>query len=233
MGKRLLESRKSVIISLVAIFAALHAVLGMIPGIWRSWMIVIEPLEGVILGPVGGFISALIGGLLARFIRPRTAIMYIFGLGEPIGACIAGLVFKGRYILVVAVYTVMLAAYFIHPVGRSLPAWCLWDVYLAYIAVLSLPIISRISKELNKPVRLIMSAFIGSEADVLTRIFLFIPVELYKVMGVPEEALPAIWVAGAFETPIEVVISVLAIVAIGVPLLRTLDKSRIIQYPVT
>lgn len=230
-------TRKSLIISLVALFASLHALLGSIPGIWRSWIIAIEPLEGIMLGPSGGALAALIGEVLARFIRPRSAIMFIFGLGEPVGALVAGLAYKRRYTPIILAYTSMLAAYFVHPLGRTLPAWCLWDIYLAYGTILILPLaLRRAGGRLEKywnPINIFAVAFIGIEADVLTRIFLFIPLELYKVMGVPEGALFPIWVAGAFETPVESLIGSIATVTIGIPLMATISKSRLIEYPLT
>lgn len=227
------KRKTSVIVSLVAVFAALHTVLGAMPGIWRSWMILIQPIEGVLLGPYAGFLAALIGSVLSRFVRPRVPIMLVFGLGEPVGAMVAGLAYKSMYSGILLLYAVMLGAYFLHPLGRKLPAWCLWDVYLAFILTVVLFLVRSWARNLDKRARLVIAAILGNEADVLTRIFLFIPLELYKVLGVSEEALPAIWVAGAFETPIELGLTVLAAVVGGIPLLTALDKSRVIEYPVT
>ena len=230
---KVLRKRKvSLIVSSVAIFAAIHTILGLIPGIWRSQMILIEPLEGVVLGPKGGFLSALIGGLLARFIRPRVPVMYLFGLGEPVGALVAGLTYKGAILPVVSIYTLMLLAYFLHPLGRILPAWCLWDIYIAYAVSLIYLIFShRLGR--RRELRLLIAALLGIEADVLTRIFLLIPVELYRVLGLSERVLTILWIAGAFETPIETAISVFTTLVIGIPLLSILDKIESLEYPLT
>ena len=225
-------SRRSLLISLVAVFASLHTILGLIPGIWRSWIIALEPLEGIVLGPIGGFLAALIGTLLSRFIRPRVAVMYFFGLGEPLGALTAGLIFKGKHYQVLAIYTIMLAAYFLHPLGRTLPAWCLWDVYAA-CALIVISLLLWKTVENRKPLKLFLTSFIGIEADVLWRIFLFIPLEFYKALGFSEEALPVIWIAGAFETPVETAISVVVTLTVGLPLLKAIEKSKLINYPVT
>ena len=48
-----------------------------------------------------------------------------------------------------------------------------------------------------------------------------------------EEVLPAIWIAGALETPIESIISVIATVIMGVPLLIALVKGKILEWPIT
>ncbi|RLE72228.1 MAG: hypothetical protein DRJ37_03315 [Thermoprotei archaeon] len=225
-----LRRRASLLVSLVAIFAALHTILGLVPGIWRRWIIAIEPLEGVILGPIGGFLSALIGSLISNFIRPT---LYFFRLGEPIGALTAGLAYKRKYRVVFAIYTVMLATYFIHPLGRELPAWCLWDIYMAYIFSIAAPSILKFFKKREEEMKLFLATLLGLEADVLTRIFFLIPVELYKVLGASKEALVGWWIAGAFETPIETIIGLIVTLAIGIPLLKALDKSHLIEYPVT
>jgi len=231
------EARKSVLICLVALFGAVHGVLVAIPGIWRSWMIIVEPLEGMILGPGAGFTAALIGSVVGRIIRPRPGLFPIFGIAEPIGALVAGLVFKGKWKVGLAVYVAMLAAYFLHPLGRTLPAWCLWDIYIAFILIFVSPIIVRRALEDKANPKklapaLALTSFISVEADVLTRIFLLIPVGLYKLMWT-EEALPAIWIAGAIETPIESIISVIAAVIIGAPLLIALVKGKILEWPLT
>jgi len=230
--------RRSVFVAITAILGAVHAALVAIPGIWRSWMILIEPLEGMILGPRAGFTAALIGSIAGRIIRPGWGLYPLFGIAEPIGALVTGLIFQGKWKTTLVAYATMLGAYFIHPLGRVLPAWCLWDVYLALALIFASPYaIKGALKERANPKKitpaLALASFIGIEADVLTRIFLLIPIGLYKLMGITEEALPLIWMAGALETPIESVISVIATVIIGVPLLITLEKGKILKWPLT
>ena len=230
--------RRSVFIAVTALFGAVHAALVATPGIWRSWMILIEPFEGVILGPTAGFTAALIGSIAGRIIRPRPGLFPLFGIAEPIGASVAGLIFKGRWKTALAIYAAMLGAYFIHPLGRVLPAWCLWDIYIAFTLIFTSPYaVKGALKERTNPKKLtlalVVASFIGIEADVLTRIFLLIPIELYKPMGIPEAALPLIWIAGAIETPIESIVSVIAAVIIGAPLLITLEKGKILKWPLT
>ncbi len=231
-------SRRSRIIAAVSLLGSIHAILVAIPGIWRSWMIIIEPIEGLILGPFGGAVSALIGSSIGRIIRPRAGILYIFGLGEVLGALTSGLIFKGRWRDALIIYAIMLSAYFIHPLGRTLPAWALWDIYIAFSLILLSPrLINRALNDKENTKKLTpavaIASFIGIEADVLTRIFLLIPVGLYNVLGIPENVLPVIWMAGAVETPVESIISVTASIIIGVPLLRALLKSGVIEWPMT
>jgi len=230
--------RSSLIAALVALFGALHAVLVAIPGIWRSWMIVILPIEGVLLGPKAGFLAALLGCLIGRLIRPRPGFYVIFGLAEPVGALVAGLAFKKKWRAVLTLFAVLLAAYFAHPLGRELPAWCLWDIYIALILIPAIPyVIGPALEEKDNPKRLTpavaLAAFIGVEADVLTRIFVLIPMGLYALMGLTAGALYVAWLAGAVETPVESIVSVLVTTTVGVPLLVTLEKSKLLEWPVT
>ena len=184
------KHRRSLEIALIGVFGALHAVLTMIPGIWRSWMILIDPIEGILLGSKAGFVAALIGSIFGRAFRLRSFLGFIFGLAEPVGAMVAGLIFRGRWRIVMLIYGSMLGAYFLHPLGRILPVWCLWDIYIAFGTIPLSPLVIRLLKKRRNlkglTPSLILASFIGIEADVLMRIFLFIPMEFYKLMGITE-----------------------------------------------
>ncbi len=82
--------RKSVKVSLTAVFAALHAVLYFISfGLWRNLGIYLESLEGIILGPQAGFTAALIGSVIARVVKPDD--FWMFGIiAEPVSVLMAG-----------------------------------------------------------------------------------------------------------------------------------------------
>ncbi len=268
-------------IALISVFGALHTVLSLIPGIWRSWMILILPLEGIILGPTMGFASGFIGFAAGWTLRPRPEPI-VFGLAEPVGVLCAGLMAKGKWYYAALAYAAMLAAFFLHPITQSLPLWTLWDVYAAFICILLFGLLTHRKRPLYKANEKVdrigaiflcglafflfiyelasfrlyeaigfslllslsfvlllwletgrkgmfslvfaVAAFVGIEADVLTRIFIFVPLNFYEVMGIPSFWLPEIFVLGAFQTPIEAVLSVLATVIISVPLLNRLKK---------
>lgn len=224
-------------IALTATFAALHTTLSLIPGPvgFRSWIILIMPLEGIILGPAMGFSAGFIGYSLGWFIRPRAEPMF-FGLGEPVGALTAGLIAQKKWPHTLALYSIMLLAFFIHPLTATLPLWTLWDIYAAFICILLFAFLSKIMKLAksshvqNLPVLLGFAAFIGTEADVLTRIFMLIPLNGYQWWGIQASILPSVFVLGAFQTPTEAVISVIATIIIGVPLVKTLQKNRILNF---
>lgn len=223
-------------IALTATFAALHTTLSLFPGPvgFRSWIILIMPLEGIILGPTMGFSAGFIGYLLGWFIRPRAEPMF-FGLGEPIGAFCAGLIAQRKWPHALFLYSTMLLAFFVYPLTSTLPLWTLWNIYIAFFCILLFPALSKTLKlttshAQNLPITLGFAAFIGTEADVLTRIFLLVPLNGYQWWGIPARILPTVFVLGAFQTPFEAIISIIAAIIIGVPLLKTLEGNKSLSF---
>jgi uncharacterized membrane protein len=127
--------RKSLQLSLIAVFGALHAVLYFMSfGLWRNWAIYIESIEGIILGPQAGFLAALIGSSIARTVRPDA--FWMFGIiAEPVSVLMAGFLAHGKWKPVFATYVIMLSAYFIHPYGRQLPLWTILDILATLIII--------------------------------------------------------------------------------------------------
>jgi predicted membrane protein len=223
--------RKSRFLTLISLFSALHAIFVLIPLPFRSLMVIIQPLEGIILGIYGGFLSALLGSIVGRIIRPMEGLLPIFGItAEPIGALVSALFFRKKWKHVFLIYLFLLLGYFIHPLGRILPAWCLWNTYIAFILTFISPLfLKKIKEETNSKklaFLLALTSFIGIEADALVRIFILIPVGFYSLMGIPEEALVPIWIAGAIQTPIEAILSIIATIILGIPLIKILKEIK-------
>ncbi len=237
------EMKKSQFVSLIAVFAAVNVVSdslmgppGFTSGVWYSWIYLVAPLTGILIGPYAGFLSTLIGVTIGHFIYPRGPYEFLFTLGAPIGAMVSGFMFRGKWKKVLLYYTVLLAIYFVTPVAWQLPLWGMWDVYVAYIFLLIVAVLMTKrgpwkleSKSLLYA--LATSAFIGLEADILFRIFIFVPGQTYWLFyGSTVEELIAIWGAGAIITPIKVAISTLVTTMVGVPLVRAL-RSHYLRYP--
>ncbi len=131
---------------------------------------------------------------------------------------IAGLAFRKRNRLPILFYTSFLVIYFMTPVSRNLPLWGMWNVYLAFIILLTIAIL-RVNKA-----KVVVSSFIGLEADILFRIFLFVPLHTYRIFyGFTIETMRLIWMAGALVTPIQVGIS-LVFTTILYSMLNRIDK---------
>jgi hypothetical protein len=228
--------RQSLTVALVSVFGALHAVLSLFPGPvgFRSWMILVMPLEGIMLGPVLGFSAGFIGYFLGWVIRPRAEPMF-FGLGEPVGAFCTGLMAQRKWQHTALLYGLMLLGFFVYPLTSTLPLWTLWDIYIAFVCVFVFALVSKAMKLTatsgrGLPVLLGFAAFIGTEADVLARIFMLVPLGGFQWWGIPASILPEVFVLGAFQTPIEAIISVIAAIIIGVPLVKVLQKNRMVDF---
>jgi len=226
-------------LSLIAVFAALGVVCDSIvtpsfsAGVWYGWIFMISPLAGIVLGPYDGFISTLIAVMIGHSLIPReTAYEFIFTFGAPIGSMVSGFIFRGEWKKVFAFYTILLASYFAMPISWQLPIWGIWDCLTAYILLIILGFIitTRGVKEIRRVSPFAVSAFLGLEADVLFRIFVFIPCQTYYFFyGLPPEALIAIWTATApIITPFKVLLSTFIVTLIGPQIMHfsILSKDR-------
>jgi hypothetical protein len=222
--------------SFIGVFAALHVILYFLSfGLWRNWAIYLEPVEGVILGPWAGFFAAFIGSVLARAIKPID--LWMFGIvAEPVGVLAAGFLAKGRWKPVMAIYGLMLAAYFIHPFGTWLPLWTILDILLALALIYPAAKLSRnLFGENVKllPLSLVLLSFVATVTDSLTRVFLLIPAGLYNVLGWPPEAVYYAFIGGAASSYIEDILVVITSIIAGVPILITLKTLLNLKNPST
>jgi hypothetical protein len=225
---------------LVAVFAAFNIVCDslvvppLLPysGVWYSWIFISEPITGIILGPLAGFFSNLVGVMAGHFINFIDIYEFLFTLGAPIGAMISALVFRGKWGIVLAYYFALLGGFFAAPVSWQLPFWGMWDVYLAFAVLLVTVVVAAKWKSLwnvKSNIRLVyilaLSTFIGLEADVLFRIFIFVPCQTYRLFyGYDVSVLQAIWAMGAVETPIKVALSTVVTVLVGPPIISAARK---------
>jgi len=222
--------------SFIGVFAALHVILYFLSfGLWRNWAIYLEPIEGVILGPWAGFFAAFIGSVLARVIKPID--LWMFGIvAEPVGVLAAGFLAKGRWKPVIAIYVIMLAAYFIHPFGTWLPLWTILDILLALALIYPAAKLSKNFFGENVkllPLSLVLLSFVATVMDSLTRIFLLIPAGLYNVFGWPPEAVYYTFIEGAISSYIEDALVVITSLLVGVPLLTVVKKVLNLKNPLS
>ncbi len=228
--------RKSLRISLIAVFGALHAVLYFLSfelRLWRNWAIYLEAIEGIILGPQAGFLAALLGSSVARMIRFDS--LWIFGIiAEPVSVLTAGFLAKGKWKPGMAVYSVMLLAYFLHPYGRMLPLWTILDILLAFILIYPAAKLSNgwHGTSLNRlSISLVLIGFVCTATDSLVRIFLLVPGGLYNVFSdfATFQKLQYIFTVSAVSSYIEDVIVVAVSLLVGVPLMVVLSKLQFFQ----
>lgn len=165
--------------------------------------------------------STLIGVMAGHFVFPRGSLEFFFAIGAPIGSLTLALLFRGRHRIVLVYFAALLVAYFATPISWQLPLWGMWDTYLAFVGLLIADIMFfRKRSGKTFPLALVFYAFVGLEADILFRIFLFIPCQTYRLFSLTAQELQFIWAAGAIMTPIQVAISALFTSTIGAPLLK-------------
>jgi len=227
--------QRSFKVALTAILAALHALLYFFSfDLWRNWAVFLEPIEGIVLGPWAGFSSALLGSIIGRMVKPID--FWMFGIiAEPLGVLATGFLAKGKWRPVIALYAVMLAAYFAHPFGRWLPLWAILDILLAMALIYP---VSKLSKNLyDNAGRMSISvhmSFIGTVTDALTRVFLFIPAGFYTLLfKLSDEAVYNIYVLGAIYSYIEDAQVIIISILVVAPVLLALRKIRGFEYPIT
>ena len=228
-------SNSSRIAAFVAIFAALIAVLDIIPafgftsGVWDSWAFLLSPIVGILLGPYLGAISVGLGSFLGHTIYYRDPTEFLFMLGLSMGAAVAGFVYQRRWKPVLGIYTAMLLGYFIYPVSWSLPLWGIWDILVGYGVVLIYSFVTTRgiwsdTSERYKLLLLLFCTVIALETDILFRVFVLVPGQVHWLLGMTPEILFGIWLVAGIITPIKVVMATIVVVTLGRQLLRTLEQ---------
>ncbi len=238
------KSRKSSFISLVSLFAAFNVICDlllsspMLPsGVWFSWIFIVTPISGILLGPYAGFLSSLIGVMVGHSIVFRGSEEFLFTLGAPLGAMISGLLFRGRSWEVLIYYLAMFGAFFASPVAWQLPLWCMWDTFLALGLLLSIVVLMQkwrgawdTREEAKLLYILALCAIIGLEADVLYRIMVLVPGQAYQLIFEWDlTALQGVFLYGAGETPIKVALATLVTIIIGPPILLAVRKAGLLS----
>ncbi|MEM3701069.1 MAG: hypothetical protein QXL57_09450 [Candidatus Bathyarchaeia archaeon] len=235
--------RRPTFITLISVCAAFSIICDLLfsplpySGVWYSWIFISEPITGILLGPSAGFLSTLIGVMIGHLINYIDAYEFLFTIGAPLGSTISAFVFRRKWGIVLTYYLALLGGFFVAPVSWQLPFWGMWDVYLAFATLLFSAVITSKWKNLwntKSKKRLIyilaISVFIGLEADVLFRIFIFVPCQTYNLFyGYGVDELQAIWALGAVETPIKVGLSAVITSLVGPPMI---DAVRKLKFPV-
>ncbi|OLS25580.1 MAG: hypothetical protein ThorAB25_22250 [Candidatus Thorarchaeota archaeon AB_25] len=231
-----IDSNSSRTVSFVAIFAAMTAVLDIIPtlptfyaGIWDSWPFLLSPIVGILLGPYLGALSVGLGSFLGHTIYYRDPTEFLFMLGLSMGAAVAGFVYQHRWKPVFGIYTAMLLGYFIYPVSWGLPLWGIWDILVGYGIVLIYSVattrgIWSNTSERYKLIILLFCTMIALETDILFRVFVLVPGQVHWLLGMTPEILYGIWLVAGVITPIKVVLAAIVVVTLGRQLLRTLEQ---------
>ncbi len=234
---------KSDFIALISVCAAFSIVCDLLvvppilpySGVWYSWIFISEAITGILLGPLAGFLSNFIGVMVGHLILYIDAYEFLFTIGAPLGAMISAFTYRRRWSVVLTYYLTLFGGFFAAPVSWQLPFWGMWDVYLAFVTLVFLAIITTRWRRLwdtKSQMRLIyilaLSVFIGLEADVLFRIFILVPCQTYRLFyGWEVDELQAIWALGAIETPIKTSLSAIITSIMGPPIINAARKLKL------
>lgn len=220
-------------IALIAVFAALHAVLSSLPysipvgvqGASITLGVVSAPLIGIILGPISGGISVLIGSIIAMFLNPAGAFFGPFSfLPATVGAFSAGFLLTKRGYISAAMLIAAIVAFYAHPIGLEVIMFPFLHI-IAFIAALifSTPLAvwsTELSNTKKLGLGITIAAFVGTLTDNMVG----------NSMAIWEFNLDAsIWNAALFIYPVERIVAVILVVVIAVPLYYSLRKSGILS----
>ncbi len=141
MNPRKLTARE---IALSGVMAALMAVAAFIPvtvvvGVGKviSAAVILEPLIGVILGPVLGTYAAATGAFVGQIVAPQGNIFHYLTFVPPtVGAATAGLLAHNRWKSASGIMVIVLLLWYFTSVGRELPSYPYMPaVFLLFVVV--------------------------------------------------------------------------------------------------
>ncbi|MFH0748514.1 MAG: hypothetical protein V1915_01125 [Candidatus Bathyarchaeota archaeon] len=147
---------------------------------------------------------------------------YFFTIGASVGALTSSLIFRQKVRPVLLFFLALFIAYFLTPTAVTLPLWALLDTYTAFIVLLTAIFFKRKLYNLTKGrFSLLLSALIGLEADILFRLFLFVPLGTYNwLYDFSIDFVESVWVISSFITPIQVSVALFTTSLIGGLLLK-------------
>jgi hypothetical protein len=243
-------NKRTKIIALIAIFAALYAVLRLVQtipmigvtGASFSVSDVMAPVYGIVLGPYVGGLSVILGTFLAMAMGRPVSFMFLDFLPALVNTVAIGFLVRRKWWPAVVIYAALFFGFLLNPLTSifitvgDVAVPFLWLHTIAFIILLS-PIGRKLGSwiETFEPKKLTagiaISVFIGTMAQHLMGNILFEVVlnQLYVVLGqspiIASAAYPANWAIVFFVYPWERLILIVLAVIIGVPLFRVLQKS--------
>jgi len=233
-------TRPTKLIALVSTFAALDIVLAVIPLIpyGPSAAVLIKPSEGIFLGPWGGALAAIVGGIVSNVVWPSTAVLgLITWIPGVVGAFTAGALLKGRWKLVAVTFGAVLVGFMAHPSGPAVFLYANWDklVALGLVYPASLLVVrgmrNRESVKAMMPTIGLIS-LIATEIDGATGNLIFL-LEAEPIFGLTGEMLPPLFIPYTFLDPaVRVLVGVVCGLVLT-PVLVATEKTNMLKWPLT
>jgi len=234
-------ANKTRLLALTSSFAVIYATLKIIPtfpvvgvpGASFSSSDILVPLYGIILGPIFGSASIILGTFLAVVLGKPLIFLGLDFLPATFGAVSVGLLVRGKRTAVVVIFAAVLAVFLIHPLSLvlvSLPFGAVpfnW-MHIAVLALLLTPLAGKApewvsSKSVSQVARgLGILAIAGTMIQHVVGGVVFETVLGYIIGRYTQQQFVGIWTTIFFVYPFERIILVAASILLGTPLLRNL-----------
>lgn len=232
LASRLLPRPTARSLSAIAVFAAVQAVVTVVPfsiaiGVSGSITlgVVTAPMIGLLIGPVAGGLSVAVGSLIGLFLNPAGAIFGFLTILPPaLGAVAAGCVRIKRAYVPGAIILLSIVAFYAHPFGRAAmfyPWLHVVAMILAFSPIANLAAAYFASTQLKKiTVAVAIAALIGTLTDHA----------FGSAMGIWYYNLPpAIWNAIMYVYPLERMVAVIIATVVGAAVYHRLKLSGMIE----
>lgn len=212
----------------ISIFAALYAVLGFIPlfyifgayGQYITAALIIAPIIGITLGPVGGTLATAIGGVVGMILTGNMPMGPFSFLPGTFDALCIGLLYRGKWYASAGIFATFIIAFAALPsIGAA--KYFVWLHGLALLLLLS-PVSTWAVKYIKttKPQELIMGvgilAFIGVLIDHIVGNLIFQSLTPLD---------PSVWETIAFVYPVERLLVTVVATIIGAGIIRGVKAS--------
>lgn len=227
-------------LALASSFAVIYATLRIIPtfpvvgvpGASFSSSDILVPLYGIILGPLFGSASIILGTFLAVILGKPLTFLGLDFLPATFGAMSVGLLARGRRTIVITIFAAALAVFLVHPLSLvlvRLPFAVPFNwMHVVVFVLLFTPLVSIApkwiaSKSISQVARgLAILAIAGTMIQHVVGGIVFETVLGFIIGRFTQEQFVGIWTTIFFVYPIERIILVAASVLLGTPLLRNL-----------
>jgi uncharacterized membrane protein len=230
--------RRSRVVASAAVFAAVYAVLGLIPvsayvGIssFLSFREILAPLAGLLFGPLTGGLSMVLGGFLDIALRGSTNFDFLDFVPDAVAAVTAGLCFTGRRrealalpLLLTLVFLLdPLSATFVNVSGVAVPF--VWMHLVSFAALGVVLLLERSGRLGRMSVAFIaVTVFASTMAAHMAGNILYENIYVRVNHVFTAQALQANWVLIFSLYPVERVFFTVAGVIVAVPVLRALSR---------
>jgi hypothetical protein len=236
-------------IALTAVFAAIYAVLRIIPtvpmigvpGASFSLSDILAPIYGIILGPYVGGMSVLIGTFTAMSAKPPVFLGLDF-LPGLVNAVALGFLVRRKWLPVIALNLGLLLAFVLNPLtlnfiniplGNTNLAFPFTWLHIAALIVLISPLGLKATQwvENLKSTKAIAGfailAFIGTMIQHLMGNILYENIFVYVTNFMTPQSLALRWQIVFFIYPWERLILITLAVIVGIPLIRALKRTML------